>query len=131
AAPVPELRNAAFLALLDLERDTPLSAIRAGMAAAAEDVRTRDADALIPLGRTSVIAAGMIADALRDNSPNVRRAAFRALRSIAAPLDAVRTALSRGTPDIRAEALLVLGFAIRANDAPARELVHGALDDQH
>ena len=132
-ANAPELRNAAFLALLDLERDQPLAAIRAGMAAAAEDVRIRAVDALVPLAPTSVIAAGMIADALRDSSPNVRRAAFRALRSIAEPISAVRTALSRGTPDIRAEALLVLGFAIRApNDggAAARALVSGALDDQ-
>ncbi len=130
AAQVPELRLAAFQGLVALERDQPLAAIRSGITAAAEDVRMRAVDALIPLAPTSVIAAGMIADALRDNSPNVRRRAFAALRQISPPLDAVRTALSRGTPDIRAEALLVLGFEIRSDDAVARALASSALDDQ-
>ena len=85
-----------------------------GMAAAAEDVRERAVDALVPLARARRWSPpGLVADALRDAgpSPAVRRRAFAALRQIASPLDAVRTALARGAPDIRAQALLVLGFA--------------------
>jgi len=129
AATQPEVRLSAFQALLDLDRGTPLVAIRSGITASAEDVRQKAVDALIPLAPTSVIAAGMIADALRDGSPNVRKTAFAALRSVAPPLEAVRTALSRGTSDIRAQALLVLGFVLKGNDAPARALSSGALDD--
>ncbi|HEY0253837.1 MAG TPA: HEAT repeat domain-containing protein, partial [Kofleriaceae bacterium] len=125
------VRTAAFGALLELDREQPLTAIRAGLQAAQEDVRARAISALIPLAASSVIAGGMVADALRDNSPNVRRAAFRALRQIHAGevLEAVRIALSRGTPDVRAEALLVLGFVVRAMDGDARALALGALDD--
>ncbi len=135
AATIPELRIAAFAALLELERDQPLAAIRAGLAAATEDVRERAVDALVPLARGSVVAQGMIADALRDRgpSPSVRRRAFAALRQITAPLDAVRTALARGAADIRAQALLVLGFTNvdtpRDADPAARALVLGALGD--
>ena len=50
----------------------------------------RAVDALIPLARTSVIAAGMIADALRDGHPTVRHRAFAALRQVSEPLDAVQ-----------------------------------------
>ena len=128
-AAVPLVRTAAFGALLELESDQPLAAVRAGLGASAEDVRIRAVGALVPLATTSVIATGMVADAMRDGSIDVRRAAFRALRQIQPPLEAVRTALTRGTPDVRAEALLVLGFALRANDKPARALVLGALDD--
>ncbi|MEO8552001.1 MAG: HEAT repeat domain-containing protein, partial [Kofleriaceae bacterium] len=133
SASVPELRLAAFEALRELEREQPLAAIGIGLTASAEDVRIAAVGHLVPLAPTSVIAAGMVADALRDSSPNVRRAAFRALRQIAPPLAAVRTALTRGTADIRAEALLVLGFTIRAAAAgeaeQARALALGALDD--
>ncbi|HEY6040297.1 MAG TPA: HEAT repeat domain-containing protein, partial [Kofleriaceae bacterium] len=46
-------------------------------------------------------------------------------------LEAVRTALARGTPEIRGEALLVLGFVIRASSDPAaRALALGAFDDE-
>jgi len=130
AAAIPELRLGAFAALLALDADQPLSAIRVGRAAGAEDVRIKAVEALIPLAAGSVIAAGMIADALRDASPNVQRAGFRALRQILPPLEAVRTALARGTPEVRGEALLVLGFVIRAStDATARALALGAFDD--
>ncbi|MEO8846532.1 MAG: HEAT repeat domain-containing protein [Kofleriaceae bacterium] len=128
-ASAPFVRTAAFAALLELEREQPLAAIRVALAVSAEDIRIRAVSALIPLAPTSVIAAGMIADALRDSSINVRRAALRALRQILPALDAVRTALTRGTPDVRAEALLVLGVVVRATDAPARALASGALDD--
>jgi len=130
AAQQPELRGAAFHALRDLETDQPLSAIRAGLAVSFDDVRVRAVEALMPLAPTSVIAASMIADALRDNHPNVRRRAYSALRQVAkTPLDAVRTALSRGMPDVRAQALLDLGFILGANDAEARALASGAFDD--
>jgi ParB family chromosome partitioning protein len=132
AAAIPELRLAAFAALQSIDRDQPLAAIRVGRAAAAEDVRIKAVEALIPLAPSSVIAAGMIADSLRDASPNVQRAAFRALRQILPPLEAVRTALARGTPEVRGEALLVLGFVIRPaiGDAAARALALGGFDDE-
>jgi ParB family chromosome partitioning protein len=130
SAQQPELRGAAFHALRDLEADQPLSAIRAGLAVGFDDVRVRAVEALMPLAPTSVIAASMIADALRDNHPNVRRRAYSALRQVAkTPLDAVRTALARGMPDVRAQGMLDLGFILRASDAEARSLVAGAFDD--
>lgn len=130
AANQPELRGAAFHALRDLEREQPLAAIRAGLAASAEDVRVRAVEALIPLARTSVIAAGLIADALRDGHPTVRRRAFAAVVEVAPdPREGVRTALGRGTPDIRAEALIYLGFVLRASDPAARRLTADAFDD--
>jgi ParB family chromosome partitioning protein len=129
AAEQPELRGAAFHALRDLERDQPLAAVRAGLAARFEDVRVRAVEALIPLARSSVIAAGLIADALRDAHPTVRRRAFAALREVARPADAVRTALARGTPDVRAEALLDLGFVLRDQHVESRALAAGAFDD--
>ncbi|HUJ58551.1 MAG TPA: HEAT repeat domain-containing protein, partial [Kofleriaceae bacterium] len=130
SAAQPELRAAAFSALLELERDQPLAALRPALKVASEDVRARAVDALAPLAKTSVIAAGMIADALRDNHPAVRRRAFQALRQVSTdPIDAIRTALARGTPDVRAEALLHLGFVVRAADPPARALAASALDD--
>jgi ParB family transcriptional regulator, chromosome partitioning protein len=126
----PELRAAAFQALRALEGDQPLAAVRAGLAARFEDVRVRAVEALIPLARSSVIAAGLIADALRDAHPVVRRRAFAALREVARdPAEPVRTALARGTPDVRAEALLHLGFALRDGHAEARALAAGAFDD--
>jgi ParB family chromosome partitioning protein len=125
-----ELRAAAFHALRELERDQPLAAVRAGLAARFDDVRVRAVEALVAPARSSVIAAGMIAEALRDAHPAVRRRAFAALREAARdPADAVRTALARGTPDVRAEALLHLGFALRATQPEARALTAGALDD--
>ncbi|HSD88150.1 MAG TPA: hypothetical protein VLB44_11570, partial [Kofleriaceae bacterium] len=128
-AQVPELRLAAFHALLQLDRDQPLAAIRAGKASSFDDVRARAVEALIPLAPTSVIAAGMIADALRDGSPTVRQRAMAALRQVSPAQEAVRIALARGTPDVRAQALLVLGFALKATDASARALASSALDD--
>ena len=128
-----ELRGAAFHALRELEGDQPLAAVRAGLAARFEDVRVLAVEALIPLARSSVIAAGLIAEALRDAHPSVRRRAFAALcevaRGLGDPARAVRTALSRGTPDVRAEALLHLGFVLREATAEARALAAGAFDD--
>ncbi|TMQ05149.1 MAG: hypothetical protein E6J90_49755, partial [Deltaproteobacteria bacterium] len=125
-----ELRAAAFLALRELEGDQPLAAVRTGLAARHEDVRVRAVESLIPLARSSVIAASLIADALRDAHPAVRRRAFAALREVARdPAEAVRTALARGTPDVRAEALLNLGFVLRETDAAARALTASAFDD--
>ncbi|HEX3763044.1 MAG TPA: hypothetical protein VHW23_30315, partial [Kofleriaceae bacterium] len=124
-----ELRAAAFLALRELERDQPLAAVRAGLAARFEDVRVRAVEALVAPARASVLAAGMIADALRDAHPAVRRRAFAALREAREPAEAVRTALARGTEDVRAEALLHLGFVLRATQPEARALTAGALDD--
>ena len=130
AADQPELRGAAFHALRELEREQPLAAIRAGLAARFEDVRVRAVEALIPLARSSVIAAGLIADALRDVHPAVRRRGYTALREVAAdPSAAIRTALARGTPDVRAQALLELGFAVRDSSPEARRLTAGAFDD--
>ncbi|NVB84055.1 MAG: hypothetical protein HOV81_37110, partial [Kofleriaceae bacterium] len=129
AAQQAEVRIASFHALLELDREQPLVAIRAGRAAAAEDVRARAVESLAPLAKDSVIAAGMVADSLRDGAALVRQRAFAVLRQFAEPLEAVRIALARGSPDIRAQALLVLGFALKANDAPARALAAGALDD--
>ncbi|HEY1813078.1 MAG TPA: hypothetical protein VGG74_12095 [Kofleriaceae bacterium] len=131
-AAVPEIRLAAFAALLELEREQPLVAIRTGIAAANEDVRMRAVDALVPLAPSSVVAAGMIADALRDRgpSPDVRRRAFAALRQISATsVDAVRVALTRGASGIRAQALLVLGFASGDSTPEGRALALGAFDD--
>ncbi|HEU0034180.1 MAG TPA: HEAT repeat domain-containing protein [Kofleriaceae bacterium] len=126
----PELRGAAFHALRDLERDQPIVAIRAGLAARFEDVRVRAVEALIPLAQSSVIAAGLVADALRDDHPTVRRRAFAALVQIAPdPESAVRTALARGHSDVRAEALLYLGLVVKAADRAARELTAAAFDD--
>ncbi|TMQ20673.1 MAG: hypothetical protein E6J91_03375 [Deltaproteobacteria bacterium] len=104
--------------------------MRTGLAARHEDVRVRAVESLIPLARSSVIAASLIADALRDAHPAVRRRAFAALREVARdPAEAVRTALARGTPDVRAEALLNLGFVLRETDAAARALTASAFDD--
>ncbi|HSR99484.1 MAG TPA: HEAT repeat domain-containing protein, partial [Kofleriaceae bacterium] len=90
----------------------------------------RAVEALIPLAPASVIAAGLIADALRDPHPTVRRRAFAALREVARdPAEAIRTALARGTPDVRAEALLALGFARPGGGPEARALAAGAFDD--
>ncbi|MBA2539284.1 MAG: HEAT repeat domain-containing protein, partial [Deltaproteobacteria bacterium] len=126
----PELRGAAFHALRELERDQPISAIRAGLAASFDDVRVRAVEALIPLAKGSVIAAGLIADALRDNHPTVRRRAFAALCEVAPDqTTAVRTAIARGNPDIRAEAMLYLGYVVRAVDPASRRLVADAFDD--
>ena len=126
----PELRGAAFHALRELEREQPLAAVRAGLAASFEDVRVRAVEALIPLARTSVIAAGMIAEAMRDAHPAVRQRAYAALREVVPdPAAAIRTALARGTPDVRAEALLDLGFVVRDAGAEARALTAGAFDD--
>ncbi|HTL38740.1 MAG TPA: HEAT repeat domain-containing protein, partial [Kofleriaceae bacterium] len=124
-----DLRIAAFHALVQLDQEQPLVAIRAGKTSTFEDVRARAIEALIPLAPSSVIAAGMIADGLRDAAPVVRQRALAALRQVSPPIEAVRIALARGTPDIRAQALLLLGFNLRANDAPARALASTALDD--
>ncbi len=126
---LPELRLAAFDALLALDRDQPLAAIRVGLTGA-EDVRQKAVDALAPLGKSSVIAKGMIADALRDPSPNVRRRAYGALRSAVAPaIDAVRIAIARGTSDIRALALLDLSVAATPGDAAVKAVALAAFDD--
>jgi ParB family chromosome partitioning protein len=125
-----ELRAAAFAALRELERDQPLAAVRAGLAVRFEDARVRAVEALIPLARGSVIAAGLVADALRDPHPNVRHRAYAALRETAREAsDAIRTALARGAPDVRAEALLDLGFAVRDASIEARAITAGAFDD--
>ncbi|MEJ7598372.1 MAG: HEAT repeat domain-containing protein [Kofleriaceae bacterium] len=85
---------------------------------------------MIPLAKTSVIAAGLIADRLRDNHPNVRRRAFAALLQVPPdPETAVRTTLARGATDVRAEALLHLGFVVKATHPAARQLVAAAFDD--
>ena len=129
-AELPELRGVAFHALRDLEQDQPIAAIRAGLASRYEDVRVRAVQALIPLARASVIAAGLIADALRDAHPTVRQAAFSALTQVAtSPIEAVRTTLARGQPDVRATALIHLALVMRAQDPAARALTAAAFDD--
>ena len=125
----PELRKAGFQAVVALERDQPLAALRIAVRAAAEDVRGFALDALVPLAKSSVIAAGMIADALTDGSAVVRRKAFASLRNVSGDLEAIKTALGRGTPDVRAEALLVLGLVVKTVDAPSRAVALEALDD--
>jgi ParB family chromosome partitioning protein len=126
----PDLRGAAFHALRELEADQPIAAIRAGLASTFDDVRVRAVEALIPLARASVIAAGLIADALRDSHPSVRRRAFAALCDVAPDASAaVRTALARGIADVRAEALLYLAFKAKAADVASRRLIADAFDD--
>ncbi len=124
-----DVRVEAFRALVALEPDQPLAALRVALKAATDDVRAFAVDALIPLARGSVLAATLISDALRDAHANVRTRAFAALRRVSSDTDAIRTALAHGTPDVRAEALLVLGFATKLADAPARALAASALDD--
>ena len=128
----PAVRAAAFKALVALDAQAPLPAIRAGLAAAHEDVRLLALDALAPLARQSAVAAAPIADALSDKAAPVRSRAFELLGTLAPandPLAPIRTALARGPADIRGLALMTLGFKLRATDAAARDLVVAALDD--
>ncbi|MCX5743441.1 MAG: HEAT repeat domain-containing protein, partial [Proteobacteria bacterium] len=128
-AAVPEVRLAAFAALLELERDQPIAAIRPGLAASNDDLRLKALDALMPIGSGSVIARGLITDALKDRAHAVRRHAFGVLRQVVDRPMAIRTALAHGTPDVRAEALLYLAFVARITDADARTLTASAFDD--
>ncbi|MBP6844944.1 MAG: HEAT repeat domain-containing protein, partial [Kofleriaceae bacterium] len=123
-------RAAAFAALIALEAAEPLAAIRAGLAARAEDVRVLALDALAaqPPG---TLTAALAADGFTDAVPAVRDRAFAVARALGAadPRWAVRTALARGPADLRARALFTLGLVDRADDAAARALVAAALDD--
>ncbi len=131
SANVPELRIAAFSALRELEQEQPIAAIRAGLAASFDDIRVRAIETATPLARESVIAAGLVAGALRDSHPSVRRRAFAALCEVAPDrTTAVRTALARGGPDVRAEALLNLAYAARAADPASRRLIADSFDDE-
>jgi ParB family chromosome partitioning protein len=129
---VPAVRTAAFKAMLALDADAPLPAIRAGLAAGAEDVRLLALEALAPLAKTSAVAAAPIAEALSDQAGPVRLRAFELLRTLAPandPLAPIRTALVRGPTDIRGLAIMTVGFRIGATDAAARAIVTAALDD--
>ncbi len=124
-----EVRAAAFVALKELEGETPITAIKAGLATSHDDIRIAALDALVPLAPTSAVARGLVTDMLRDRSHAVRRHAFTVLRRVLDRTAAVKVALAHAVPDIRGEALLYLAFVIRSTDAAARQLTLSAFDD--
>jgi HEAT repeat protein len=105
-------RAAAFAALIALEAAEPLAAIRAGLAARAEDVRVLALDALAAQPPEHATAA-LAADGSRRRARGPDRA-FAVARALGAadPRWAVRTALARGPADLRARALFTLGRSI-------------------
>ena len=126
------VRRAALAALTTLEHDTPLSPVRAALSSNHPDTRAEAVKRLPRLRAESPLVPGLVADALRDNDAKVRTAALDALFALEAKgsLAPVRTALLRGPADVRADALLRLGYAKQALDPEGAGLLEGALDDE-
>ncbi len=125
------VRAAALAALRALEKDAPLAPLRAALDSKFADVREATVTALVPLVPTSPLAAGLIASTLDDEVPQVRRAAVAALVAIhpKATVEPLRIAFDRGSPDVRAEAIL-RGAAAKLGASNAfAPLVGKALDD--
>jgi ParB family chromosome partitioning protein len=126
------VRAAALAALRALEPDAPLAPLRSALESKFPDVRESAVSALVALVATSPLAAGLIASAVADADAKVRRAAVAALVAIhpkASP-EPLRVAFDRGTPDVRAEALL-RGATSKLEKSPGfAPLVGKALDDQ-
>jgi ParB family chromosome partitioning protein len=126
------VRAAALAALRKLEEDAPLAPLRSALESKFPDAREAAVGALAPLVPTSPLAAGLIASAVADGDAKVRRAAVAALVAIhpkASP-EPLRVAFDRGTPDVRAEALL-RGATSKLEKSPGfAPLVGKALDDE-
>jgi ParB family chromosome partitioning protein len=87
--PEASVRDAAFTALAQLQAEQPLHSAAAGLNAAFEDVRRRGLEVLVRFLRATPHAANqagpgleLLARALNDSAPEVRREAFKATLSL-------------------------------------------------
>ncbi|MCA9672889.1 MAG: HEAT repeat domain-containing protein, partial [Myxococcales bacterium] len=139
-----DTRRAAFEALLAIEKDAPLAALKAALGSKHEGIRLEAVKRLPALRDVSPLVPGLIADRLRDDHKRVRAAALDALSELEPPqsLEPIRVALARGPEDVRAEAVTRLGLGAESASSLAAEqssaasdraavdrLLEGALDD--
>lgn len=111
-----KVRAAALAALQQLETENPIAALRAGLGSKFAEVRVAAVKQLPPLYPASPLVPGLVSGRLTDGDATVRLAALDALAKLhpAGSFEPFRIAFERGTPDLRAEAMvraLMLGEA--------------------
>lgn len=128
-----KVRGTAFEGLLlRIDKDDPISTLRAAVSGSHTDLRVRALGALPPLRKQSALVPGLVAERLSDREPKVRHAAFEALVALEpqGSVEPARVALARGPQDVRASGLFWLGRT-RASETPeGAALVEAALDDE-
>jgi ParB family chromosome partitioning protein len=126
-----KVRAAALEALQLIEKDAPLSPLRAALGSKHADIRKRAVAKLPALRSVSPLVPSLCAGALRDAAPEVRVQALDALYELsgAGSLEPVRVAQERGPADMRQQALIRMGRAKMARGAEGAELLDRALDD--
>ncbi|EYF02439.1 HEAT repeat domain-containing protein [Chondromyces apiculatus] len=126
------VRQSAFEALRELDKDSPLSALRAALAAKSADIRCRALSALPALKDASPLVPGLIADKLSDRDATVRLTALSELmRLYPGQPEPLRTAFERGPADLRAEVLLQATTAGWLSTPVLGPIVARALDDEN
>ena len=110
------VRDAAFTALSKLQSSQPLQYASAGLNAAHEDVRRRGLDALVRVLRKSPAQANtagpaleMLARALNDSHPDVRKEAFKSTQNLQVAgggIQTLRFILQSVHADVRMEVLI-------------------------
>ncbi|WP_437579381.1 HEAT repeat domain-containing protein [Sorangium sp. So ce887] len=129
------VRAAALEAYARLEPSTPLAVAEASLRSSQEDIRVRGLDRLVALagegkGPRPPEAEALLADAIEDESPKVRREAFRTLWSWHAsdPQKALDRAQLARFPDLRLRAVEEL--KAHGEQPWALERLHAAIGDR-
>ena len=123
-------RVAAFEALRALDRDAPLSPLRAALAARAADIRCKALVEIAKLHGASPLIPGLIADRLADGDAEVRFTALEQLSKLSpGSAEPLRTGFERGPADLRVEVLIQASLAGWLSAPPLAPLVARALDD--
>jgi len=127
----PMVRDAAFEALRALERDHPLSPLRAALDARASELRIKALGLLPALRDVSPLVPGLIADRLADKDGSVRLAALSELMKLqpGSP-EPLRTGFERGPADLRVEVLIQATSAGWLGRSELGAIVSRALDDE-
>lgn len=127
----PMVRHSAFEALRELDKDNPLSPLRAALDARSADTRCRALSSLPALKDASPLVPGLIADKLADKDATVRLTALAELMKLQPGRpDPLRTAFERGPADLRGEVILQATTAGWLSTPELAPIVARALDDE-
>lgn len=126
------VRRAALGALRAIDGEQALGPLRAALGSRYPDLRRLALRALTPLGDSSPLVPGLIADRLADGDATVRQAAVAALVALhpeRSP-EPLRLAYERGPADVKIEALLRGALGGLLQGPALAPLASRALDDE-
>lgn len=126
-----DARSAAYEALAIVHKDEPAALIEAALRSSQQDIRVRGLSLLLREAEKSGAAvAGLLEDAIEDESAEVRREAMRTLWALRKgdPSSVIERALQARFPDVRRRAVDEL--ATRKKDAAAHEKLRTSIADR-